>query len=383
MTARRATAEWIRATATVVLTAAAIAVVIRALWRAQLALTLTVLALLVAVALDRIVAWLEARGLRRGLAIAAVMLAVVGTLAALGLLFVPPAIRQMQQLVQSGPGLLRGFEHGSAYEFLRRHAATALDELRQRGPALASRLVGEALSIATAVAEAIAGLVTLLFVVVFMLASGRQLVWSALAKARPERRPIYADVLRKLYRSLGGYIGGLFLLVLSNMLFSGVFLGVIGVPYFLPLAVFAGLCSLVPYAGAITAGAVLSLVAWGTKGVWFGVGTLGYFIAYEQVESHILAPLVYRRTVDLNPLVILLVVLFMADLNGIAGAIVAVPLAATVQIVLRELFRLRRERLHLPRVAPGPELLDPAAQPVAAPSGPSDGDDGHEPAPRP
>jgi predicted PurR-regulated permease PerM len=198
--------------------------------------------------------------------------------------------------------------------------------------------------------------VTLLFLVVFMLASGRQLIWSAMARVPPERRATYADVLSELYRSLGGYIGGLFLIVLSDALFSGVFLAAIGVKYFLPLAVFAGLSSLVPYAGAITAGALISLVAWSAGGTWLGLGTLAYFLAYQLVESHIIAPVVYRQTVDLNPVVVLVVVLFMAELNGIPGAVIAVPLAATVQILLRELFRLR-----LPRAELGPEPLDAEA----------------------
>ncbi|HEY6098399.1 MAG TPA: AI-2E family transporter, partial [Anaeromyxobacter sp.] len=357
---------WVKATAAVTLTALAIGVSLWALWRAQVALTLTVLALLVAVALDRPVSWLERHRVRRGVGIGAVSLVVVLALGALVFVFVPPAAEQLRELSRSGPELLERIQESTPYRFVSRHVDlnAALQRLRERGPAMAGDLLGPAVAVFSAVAGAIAGLVTLLFIVVFMLASGPQLVRAALAKARPERRPIYAEVLSQIYRSLGGYIGGLFVLVISNMFFSGVFLAVVGIPYFLPLAVFSGLSSLVPYAGAIAAGSLLSLVGWANGGPWLAVGTLAYFVAYQQVESYLIAPLVYRRAVDLNPLVIMLVVLFMAELDGIPGAVVAVPLAATAQIVLGELFRLRRQRLEPARVPPGPHL--PVEEPDAS-----------------
>jgi len=87
------------------------------------------------------------------------------------------------------------------------------------------------------------------------------------------------------------------------------------------------------------------------------------------VQNNVVSPLVYRRTVDLNPLVILIAALFMTELAGIPGALVAVPLAASAQIVLREILRARQERLNLPEVPPGPELMKsegPGAQPPTA-----------------
>lgn len=342
-------ARWIQATATVTLTALAIAATLWAIWRAGLALTLTALGILLSVALDHLVRWLERRRVPRGLGIAAVALGILVVLAAIGFLVVPPAIAQLGQLARSGPALLRRVEHGSAYRFLDEHVdvAAVLARLRERAPSLASSVVERAVAVVSVVATGVAGLVTLLFVVVFMLGSGPPLVRAVLQKIPPDRRPIYVDVVAKLYDALGGYIGGLFLLVLSNLVLSGVFLAIVGVPYFLPLAVFAGLSSLIPFAGAIVAGALLSIVAWASGGLWLGVATLAYYVAYQQVENHVISPLVYKRTVDLNPLVVLLAVLFMVELAGIPGAIVAVPLASTVQIVLRELFRLHRERLRL------------------------------------
>jgi hypothetical protein len=123
-------------------------------------------------------------------------------------------------------------------------------------------------------------------------------------------------LLTQIYRSLGGYIGGMLLLVVTNALFAGIFLAVIGVPYFLPLAVMSGIGSVIPYVGAFLVGTVLSVVAWVNNGIWMEVFTVGYFIAYQQFENNVVSPLVYRRTVDLNPLVILIAALFMTALAG-------------------------------------------------------------------
>ena len=93
-----------------------------------------------------------------------------------------------------------------------------------------------------------------------------------------------------------------------------------------------------------------------TGGVWKALAAAIYFVLYGQLEGNVLAPLIYRRTVDVNPLVTLLAILFMAEFIGIAGAILAVPVAAAGQIVMRELLAFRRSRgAHGgPSVPPGP-----------------------------
>ncbi len=361
----------IKRTATVAFTVLAIALAAWVFVRAPLAIGITVASLLIAVALDRPVQALERRGLPRWLGITLVMLAVVGAIAGIVLVLVPPAVAQIRQLAENAPALLTKLRETAPVRFLERHVP--LDQLladeRSRFPSVARQLVDPVLGIVGAILTGVAELVTVLFVVLFMLASGRQLVWSALAQAKPESRARYASLLTQIYRSLGGYIGGMLLLVVTNALFAGIFLAVIGVPYFLPLAVMSGIGSVIPYVGAFLVGTVLSVVAWVNNGIWMGVFTVGYFIAYQQFENNVVSPLVYRRTVDLNPLVILIAALFMTELGGIPGALVAVPLAASAQIVLREILRARQERLNLPEVPPGPELMkpeDPGAQPPAA-----------------
>ncbi len=100
-------------------------------------------------------------------------------------------------------------------------------------------------------------------------------------------------------------------------------------------------------------GTVVSLIAWGTQGLVTGLITAGYYIVYRQFENHVLYPMVYRRTVEVNPLVIILAVLFLADWGGIPGAILAVPLTAAAHVVVGVILRVRRERLGIPPPPPG------------------------------
>ena len=110
---------------------------------------------------------------------------------------------------------------------------------------------------------------------------------------------------------------------------------------------------MIPYAGPIVAGTAISLIALFTQGIGHGVACAIYFIVYGLLEGNVLAPLIFRRTVNVNPLVVTLSILFLGEIAGIMGAIIAVPVVATLQIVLREVLRIRRERLQLAREATG------------------------------
>jgi len=180
---------------------------------------------------------------------------------------------------------------------------------------------------------------------VFMLIFGGRRVKAAVAEARPERRPIYEAALAKIYQSTGGYLGGLALICLINATLTTIFLAIDGVPFFLPLGILSGLSSMVPYAGPFVAGTVISLIALFTAGTWHGIAGGIYFIVYGQIEGNILGPLIFRRTVHINPLVVTLSIIFLGEIGGIVGAIVAVPVVATLQVVLLELLRLRRQQL--------------------------------------
>jgi len=180
-----------------------------------------------------------------------------------------------------------------------------------------------------------------------MLIFGGRVIRAALAEARAERRPIYENVLRKIYRSIGGYLSGLTLICTINATLTTTFLAINRVPFFLPLGILSGASSTIPYAGPFVTGTFISLLTLVTQGVWHGLACGIYFVLYGQLEGNVLSPLIFRRTVHVNPLVVTVSVLFLGEMAGIMGAIVAVPVVAALQIIGREILRERREQLNL------------------------------------
>jgi predicted PurR-regulated permease PerM len=312
------------------------------LWRTKFTVALTLASAIAAAALDHAVEALTRRGVRRWIAIAAVILAVAVVLAGLGLLLIPPAVEQGRALVAEAPALWRRLHEVPLISSL-------LDRLHMEqqlpAPGAAASAVSPVLAAISGVVSAAGGLVGFLFLTVFMLVFGRDLVRAALAEVDPSRRERYARVTANLYGAVGGYLGGLLGICALNATLTTTFLVIMRMPFFLPLGILSGFSSLVPYAGPLVAGASITIVALVTGGPWKAVATAAYFVLYGQLEGNVLAPLIFRRTAHVNPLVTLLAVLFLAEFAGVFGAIIAVPAAAAAQVVARELLSWRRERL--------------------------------------
>jgi predicted PurR-regulated permease PerM len=329
--------------------------IVQAVINATLALALTGAALLLSVALDHPVRLLERRGVKRLPAIAIVTLAGLGLIVAFGFTLIPPAIDQGRALVHDAPQFVRSARGSALFRTLdaRFHLGDYLVDIERRLPEM---LQGAATPILNAVGDLLSGVaaaVTIAFLVIFMLIFGGRLIAAWVAESRPERREMYQHVLRKIYQSIGGYLGGLALICTINATLTTTFLAIDRLPFFLPLGIAAGLSSMIPYAGPIVAGTGISLIALFTQGIGHGVACAIYFIVYGLLEGNVLAPLIFRRTVNVNPLVVTLSILFLGEIAGIMGAIIAVPVVAALQIVLREVLRIRRERLNLAREAAG------------------------------
>jgi putative heme transporter len=329
--------------------------IVGAAMNAMLAIALTGAALLIAIALDHPVRLLERRGVKRPLAIAIVTFVGLALMVAFGFTLIPPAIEQGKQLVHDAPRFVRSARGSALFRTLdaRFHLGEYLSEAERRIPEM---LGGAATPILNALGDllsAIAAAITIAFLVFFMLIFGGRLITAAVAEARAERREMYEGVLHKIYQSIGGYLGGLTLICTINATLTTSFLAIDSVPFFLPLGIVSGFSSMIPYAGPIVAGTGISLIALFTQGIWHGLASGIYFIVYGLIEGNVLGPLIFRRTVHVNPLVVTLSILFLGEIAGIMGAIIAVPVAATLQIVLRELLRIRRERLNMAGSAVG------------------------------
>ena len=137
-------------------------------------------------------------------------------------------------------------------------------------------------------------------------------------------------------RTITGYISGNLLISVICGAATYVVLAVIGIPFSGLIALFVGISDLIPLVGA-TLGAVVAGLAAFLYSVPAGIIVVVFFVVYQQLENHLLQPLIFSRTVQLNPLTVLIAILVAVELAGLLGALLAIPIAAMIQIILRDL----------------------------------------------
>lgn len=344
----------------IVLVAAALFVFLYLAWHV---ITWILIALFLALALNPAVELFERHGLRRGLASSVVFLLALGAFAGLASLLIPPLVEQVTDFIDAVPGFVDDITAGRGPLGFLQEDYQIVDKVEE---ALQTRGAGEVLGITAAgiaiaqgVITGVVGAVAIAFITFFMLLEGPSLVERFLGFVPEGARPRWERVGRDIYRTVGGYVTGNLLISLIAGIASAIVLFALGSDYAVALAVLVAVLDLVPLAGATLAAIIVSTVAFIELGWVRGVILIVFFVVYQQLENHVLQPVIYGRTVQLSPLVVLIAVLIGAELVGILGALAAIPVAGIVQAVARELLRYRREALVAPA---GPGLL-PAEEP--------------------
>jgi predicted PurR-regulated permease PerM len=314
---------------------------------ARFAVALTVLAFLVAVAMDQVVKIFQSWGAARWIAIMLVVLAIFVAITTLALLIVPAAAEQATDLIKSTPRLIDELRNSKAFRSVDRvfHIKAEFDNPSRKLAEIAKNELTPLLSVVGGLLTAVSGTVVIIFLAIFMLVFGGPLIERMVAEARPERRPTYQVMIRKIHDSIGGYVGGLIVICSINATMATLFLAINRTPFFLSLGLLSGMSSLIPYAGPFLAGVTVSAIALGAGGIGHGIAAAIYFISYGQLEGNVLGPLVFRRAVNANPLLVTLSILFLGEVAGILGAVAAVPLLAILQIVVGEILQLRQAGL--------------------------------------
>jgi predicted PurR-regulated permease PerM len=197
----------------------------------------------------------------------------------------------------------------------------------------------------------IAATVTSVFLTFFMLLEGNVWVERAYSLFPEHSQARWRKVGDDIYRTVGGYVTGNILISLIAGASITIVLLALGVPYAVALGLLVAVLDLIPLAGATVAGVIVTGVAF-LHTVPAGIIVLVFFIVYQQLENHFLQPVIYGRTVQLSPLVVLISVLVGAELAGILGALAAIPVAGAIQVIVRDQLAARRR---------------PAVEPVAEP----------------
>ena len=339
-----------RTVAKAVLTTLAIVAALYVLWRIRDVAVLIGLAVFVAVALAPAVSVVARRGVPRALAILIVYVALLGGGFALGLVLVPPIVAGVETVARDAPAWVQDVRESRtlrAYDE-RYGLADHIREQADRLPGALDNAAGELEVVTVGVFRRLFELVTVLVMAFFVLLDGPRWVGLAFRRLPREHERRARSVADEMARAVGGYVVGSAAIAAAAGLFAFAMMKLLGLPFAVPLAVLMALTALIPLIGSAIGAAPIALVAGlhafpGALLVWVAA-----FVVYQQLESHVLGPYVYKRTLRLHPLLAIVAVLAGASLMGILGALLAIPIAAMVQILVREYARLEPEPDPLP-----------------------------------
>jgi predicted PurR-regulated permease PerM len=318
------------------------------LWVSRHVLSWVLIALFLALALNPAVEWLQRRGVaRRGLATGIVYLVALVVIGGLAAVVVPTLVDQVNSFANKVPDYINDLTKGrgrlgfleTKYHIVER----VKDAVKGGGVGRFAVGAGAALSVTKSVVTAVVATVTIVFITLFMLLEGPMWV-DRIESVFPERQqPRVRRILHEIYRTVGGYVSGNLLISVIAGVSSGIVMWIAGVPYAAALGLLVALLDLIPLAGATIAAIAVVLVAIAASGVTAAVIVGVFFVVYQQVENHVIQPLVYGRTVQLSPLAVLVSVLVGAQIAGVLGALAAIPVAGTIQVLLLEWRRGRIE----------------------------------------
>jgi predicted PurR-regulated permease PerM len=329
--------------------AIAVAIVLEVLWIARHVISWLLISVFLALALDPLVSWIERWSkLKRGPAIGVAYLIVALAIVAVGLTFVPKLVDEVNGFVQALPNYVHDLTHGRGrLGFLERkyHIVEKVrEQVRQGGATRILGLSNTALAITKSVLTIIAAAVTIVFMTFFMLLEGRSWVERFYNLLPEQAQPRWRRMGHDIYRTVGGYVTGNLLISLIAGISITIVLLALGVPYAVALGLLVAVLDLIPLAGATIAGIIVVGISF-LHSVPAGIIVAVFFIVYQQLENHFLQPVIYGRTVQLTPLVVLVAVLIGAELAGILGALAAIPVAGSIQVVLRDILAHRRALL--------------------------------------
>ncbi|MDQ6796771.1 MAG: AI-2E family transporter, partial [Actinomycetota bacterium] len=307
-----------------------------------------VVAAFVAVVLNQPVEYLSRHlHLPRGLSVAVVYL--VGVLLVAGMLyvFIRPLVQQVQHFADSFPTYVADARAGKGpvgrlvkkYDLDKK-----LDENKTKIQDWASSSSGGALSVARGVANGLLALVTILVLSLLMILYGPDLLSSGVGLLSPPKRERLTAVARDCARAITGYVMGNLLISVIAAFITYVSLWILGVPFKGVLALWVAFADLIPLVGA-TLGAVPTIGVAFLHSTTAGIAMLIIYIVYQQFENHVLQVVIMSKTVQINQLFVLVSVLIGVELFGFLGALLAIPAAGVIQVIVRDSWDHRRGRL--------------------------------------
>jgi predicted PurR-regulated permease PerM len=331
------------------------------LWLIRSVLGMLFIAVFLAVALGPAVEFFVRRKVPRALAILLTYVALLASVFGLGLLVVPPIVNGVNDFVNNVPGYVEDLRNSKTFrQYDDKYNITP--KLKQQAEKLPSHLtdaVSGLRTVTVGIFGVIVQLVTILVMTFFLLNDGKRMLRFFIREVGPQRADRMQRISEDVYSAVGGYVtGNVFISVIAGFT-AWLMMTILGIPFAVPLAVAVAFLDLIPLVGSTIAGFIVAIVAAVVGFPGKLIAWVIYVIVYQQVENNVLQPVVYRRTVQIHPLIVIVAVLIGGSLLGVLGALLAIPIAATVQIIVREWWMLRKARL-----VPEPGVTASSIQPA-------------------
>jgi predicted PurR-regulated permease PerM len=303
------------------------------------------------------------RWMPRKLAITTTYLGLVAIPAAIIAIVVPPIVTEGTQLAQKAPQYAQDVQdYVNNNEKLKQldDKYGIVSTLQEQAEKLPSR-IGDAASalgdIGVGLVNSIFATVTILILSIFLVASGPGWIRRLIDLQPPEHRARMERAFQRIGRAVGAYVAGAAVQATLAGISTFIVLTILGVPFAAPLAVLTALADLVPLVGATIGAILVGIVTLFQDFPTVTIIWVVWAIVYQQVENSVIQPQIQKRAVDVHAFIVLVAVLFGSTLFGIIGALLAIPVAATIQITVREIITYRQEIRE--RMDSGPAILEP------------------------
>lgn len=319
--------------------------VIYSIYATWTVLTWIITAFSLALALNPAVAWVQKRLWRHNRIVATllVFLTFMGVIVLLGVTMLPAVVTQTEQLVLNLPRYTMELSQAGTPtgDFILRY--DLINRIQDSQSELISRLTnasGTFVNIVAGVFSSIVALLTILGLTFFMLMEGPawiRMFWESQTSARREHYQALAD---EMYQAVVGYVGGKILAAFLAGLSAFVMLAILHVPYAAALALVVGILSIIPLFGATLGAAIVVAICLFTS-VPVALIMAVFFVIYQQIENTVIQPIIFKKIVDVSPLLVGLSVLIGTAVAGILGALIAIPLTASIQILVKDYYSRR------------------------------------------
>jgi len=298
------------------------------------------IAIFLAVALGPAVDFFSRGRVPRAAAILFVYLLLVGVFAGVLALIVPPVINGASDLSRNIPGYINDLrDNDTIREFDNKYDITSkLQEQAQTLPDKLGDAAGALQSVATGVFNAAFQLLTILTMTFFLLLDGKRIANFLITRFGRHRDERMRGIAERIYKSTSGYVAGALTITSINGILTFIVLTILGVPFAVPLAVMMSFFGLIPLVGATIGGVLILIVTMFTTDFSSAAIYAVFLILYQQVENNVLQPFIFKRTVNVPPLAVIVAILAGASVLGVVGALVAIPIAAAIQIVIKEFY---------------------------------------------